>query len=43
MFKIVTIFIIEFKKIESVDATKYSTFYSNLEAEIIVNESDFGY
>ena len=35
-----TTLVIEFKKIESADATKYVTFYSNSKAETIVNESD---
>ena len=29
-----------FKKTESEDKTKYDTFYSNSEAEIIINESE---
>ena len=39
-FKFVTTFILEFKKIESDDETKYSAFYSNTKAEIIIKESD---
>ena len=31
-----------FKMIESKDKTKYDTFYSNSEAEIIINNSDIG-
>ena len=30
-----------FKKIESDNKTKYGNFYSNLNAEIIIGESDF--
>ena len=32
--------VLVFKKIETEDKTKYETFYSNLKAEIIINESD---
>ena len=32
--------VLVFKKIEIEDKTKYETFYSNLKAEIIINESD---
>ena len=39
-FKFVTALVLEFKKIESEDKTKYDTFYSNSKAEIIINESD---
>ena len=39
-FKFVTTMILEFKKIESDDATNYSTFYSNSKIETIINESD---
>ena len=38
--KWVTILVLMFKNIESKDNTKYDTFYSNLKAEIIINESD---
>ena len=38
--KSVTILVLMFKNIESKDNTKYDTFYSNLKAEIIINESD---
>ena len=31
---------LEFNEIESDDETKYSTFYSPLKAEIVVNDSD---
>ena len=34
-----TLFLV-FKKIEIEDKTKYDTFYSSSEAEIIINESD---
>ena len=33
-----TTLVLEFKKIENDDNTKYSTFYSNSKAEIIVND-----
>ena len=39
-FKFVTTLVVEFKKIESDDETKYSTFYSNSKAEAVVNESN---
>ena len=39
-FKFVTTLVILFKKIESDDETKYSTFYSNSKAEAVVNESN---
>ena len=32
--------VLVFKKIESEDKTKYDTFYSTSEAEIIINEGD---
>ena len=32
--------VVEFKKTKSDDATKYITFYFNLKAETIINESD---
>ena len=32
--------VIEFLKIECVDAVKYTTFHSNLKTETIINESD---
>ena len=35
-----TTLVIEFKKTDSADATKYITFYSNSKAETIINESD---
>ena len=35
-----TTLVIEFKKIESDDSMKYSTFYSNSKAETIVKEID---
>ena len=41
--KFVTILVLEFKKIEGDDETKYSTFYSNSKAETIINESDTNY
>ena len=37
-FKFVTTLVLVFKKVESEDKTKYDTFYSNSEAEIIINE-----
>ena len=40
VFKFVATLVIEFKKIESDDSMKYSTFYSNSKAETIVNEID---
>ena len=36
------LYFIEFKKIESGDATKYNTIYSNSKAEIIIDEVDIG-
>ena len=33
-------FVLVFKKTESEDKTKYDNFYSNSEAEIIINESE---
>ena len=40
-FNFVTTLVLEFeKKIESDDETKYSTFYSSLKAEIVINGSD---
>ena len=39
-FKFVTTLVVEFKKIESDDETKHSTFYSNSKAEAVVNESN---
>ena len=39
-FKLVTTLVLEFKKIESEDKTKFDTFYLNSKAEIIINESD---
>ena len=41
--KFETILVLEFKKIEGDDETKYSTFYSNSKAETIINESDTNY
>ena len=35
-----TTWVLAFKKIESKDETKYDNFYSNSNAEIIINESD---
>ena len=32
--------VLEFKKVENEDETKYSMFYSNSKAETIINESD---
>ena len=37
-FKFVTTLVLVFKKVESEDKTKCDTFYSNSEAEIIINE-----
>ena len=37
-FKSVTTLVLEFKKIESDDKTKYSTFYSSSKAETVINE-----
>ena len=39
-FKFVTALVLESKKIENNDESKYSTFYSNSKAERIFNESD---
>ena len=39
-FKFVTTLILEFKKIENYDKTKYDTFYLHSEAETIINETD---
>ena len=39
-FKVVTTLIRKSEKIESDDATKYSTFYSNSKAKTIINESN---
>ena len=39
-FKFVATLVLEFKKIESDDKTKYDTFYSHSKAETIINESD---
>ena len=39
-FKFMTALVLEFKKIESEDKTKYDTFHSNSKAEIIINKSD---
>ena len=39
-FKFVTILVLELKKIESEDKTKYDIFYSLSKAETIINESD---
>ena len=38
-FKFAITLVLEFKKIESDDATKYSTFYSKSKAETVINES----
>ena len=35
-----TTLVLEFKKIESEDKTKFDTFYSNSKAEIIINECE---
>ena len=40
VFKFVTTLLLEFKKIERNDETKYSIFYSNSKAKSIINESD---
>ena len=40
MFKFVTILVLEFKKVESDDETKYSTFYSSSKAKRTINKSD---
>ena len=39
-FNFVTTLVLVFKNIESKDKTKYDTFYSNSQAEILINESD---
>ena len=39
-FKFVATLVLQFKKIESNDETKYRTFYSNSKAEKTINESD---
>ena len=39
-FKFVATLVLEFKKIQSNDQTKYGTFYLNPRAETIINESD---
>ena len=39
-FKFVTTLVLEFKKIENDDETKYTTIYSNSKAETIINKSD---
>ena len=39
-FKFLTTLVLELKKIESDDETKYSIFYSNSKAETIINESN---
>ena len=39
-FKFVTTLVLEFKKIEKDNETKYSTFYSNSKAKPVINESD---
>ena len=39
-FQFVTILVLEFKKIESDDETKYTIFYSNSKSETISSESD---
>ena len=39
-FKFVMTLVIELKKTESDDATKYTTFSSNSKAEMIINESN---
>ena len=39
-FKFVTKIVLEFKKIERDDKTKYNTFYSNSKAETIINKSN---
>ena len=39
-FNFVATLALEFNEIESDDETKYSTFYSPLKAEIVVNDSD---
>ena len=39
-FKFLTTLVLEFKKIENDDKTKYNILYSNSKAETIINESD---
>ena len=39
-FKFIIMLVLEFKKIESDDKTKYDTFYLNSKVETIVKESD---
>ena len=39
-FKFMIMLVLEFKKIESDDKTKYDTFYLNSKVETIVKESD---
>ena len=39
-FKFATTLVLVFKKIERKDKTRYDNFYSTLEAEIVINESD---
>ena len=39
-FKFVTTMVLELKKIESDNETKYNTFYSNSNAELVINKSD---
>ena len=39
-FKFITTLVLEFKKIENDDKTKYETFYSHSKAETIINKSD---
>ena len=39
-FKFVTTLVLEFKKIENDDKTKYNNFYSNSKRETIINKSD---
>ena len=38
-FKFVITLVVDFEKIESDDATKYTSFYSNSKVETITNES----
>ena len=40
VFKFVTTLVLVFKKIESVDKTKYDNFYSSSKTKIIINEFD---
>ena len=39
-FQLVTTLVLELKKIEDNDETKYTTFYSNSKADTIINKSD---